>query len=982
MIRFVRLRLDGYLLREILPPFAVALLAFLVFIGLELILSLSDAVFARGISAAVLLRLLSYKLPNILTLALPAGVLLATFLALARLASDRELLAFQALGFSLRRLLFPFLLFGLVASAFSFAFSEFVVPTAEARYRQELLTLLYRGPAPLIQENVFFRGPQGELFYVERYTGERVEGVVVYDLAGRLYPRSSFPAVITAKSGTLSSGQLLLQEGRILHFGPQGELTEILGFAELALRVGEGIEEAVVGGRTPSEMSTRELRQQIELLRKSGHDVRSLLVEYHGKLAVAAAALVFVLFGAPLGALLGHRGRATGMVVGFVLAAGAQALFLWARTLARRGALPPILGGWLPHLALGALGLLLFLGADRLRLRGLLLFTLLGVTAFAAPPFTELVAEELVVEGEGQVFLAREATLALPDYTLTAHRLSLREGETGWLLEAWEAEVTSAKTTVRARSLQAFLSGEGELQKATLQAFTGEVAFAGPEKEETLRFFAEQGEVEFREGELSRVVGQNVEFTTCPCAEGAPYLVWAEEFSLLPGRWLWTKNLRIHSFGYPIVWLPFYAARLGKESVPFLPELGRGAWGWFLRWSFPWTLGEDTVGALALTLYPEVGRLDPALWAFWKNGDLYVARERAVFRFEGTFLGESWRVQGRYDAVGFLFSLSGRVQGWDLNGQAGLVEAESATYTRIPEFSLSRKVPLLGGDFALRLGFGRFREEGVEGWRAGFDLTWSWSAQFSGARIQLPIAFGLHQYPGTERAYLAVNPTLSLGRFSLGYQGRVGLGRSLFAFDATPSLSQVQLSFQVGMGNWSQTLEVGWDFLSPGFLPARWNLKTPAGTLSLSFQVQPCVLSRGRWEGALRGPSWTVSLSGGLSSAAWEDLLLRGRMDGEVWSVEGGIRLGMPGVIPRRVAFAAEGRVSAEWSWALTGEFDFPSQRFMQFDFSLFRTFLGCLRVGLSVYLGGFRVSLDVPAFPEARLRFAPLDEGLRLGGL
>lgn len=975
----MRLRLDGYLFREILPPFLVALLAFLVFIGLELILSLSDVVFARGISAGVLLRLLSYKLPNILTLALPAGVLLATFLALARLASDRELLAFQALGFSLRRLLLPFLLFGLLASAFSFAFSELVVPIAEVRYRRELLSLLYRGPAPLVQENVFFRGPEGELFYVERYRSERVEGVVVYDLAGRLYPRSSFPAVITAKEGILSSGQLLLRDGRVLHFGAQGELTKVLGFAELALHVGEGIEEAVLGGRTPGEMSTRELRQQIELLRKSGHDVLYLLVEYHGKLAVAAASLVFVLFGAPLGALLGHRGRATGMVVGFLLAAGAQALFLWARTLARRGGLPPALGGWLPHLVFGGLGLLLFLGADRLRFRGLLLL-LLGVTALGAPPFTELVAEQLIVEGEGKLFWADKASLSLEEYIVKAARLSLQEEEEGWLLQAWEAEVVSPKTTVRAELLRARLSEGGPLKSATLQAFAGEVTFAGPEKEETLRFSAAEGEVEFREGELTKVLGKNVRFTTCPCTEGAPYLVWAEEFLFLPGEWLWARNLQVFSFGYPLVWLPFYAAWLGKESVPFLPELGRSTLGWFLRWSFPWTLGADTVGALALTLYPEVGRLDPALWAMWGNGSLYLARERAAFRVEGSFLGEHWHVQGRYDAAGFLFSLSGGVRGWQLSGQAGLVKTESSAYMRIPEFTLSRKVTFLGGDLGLRLGFGRYREGAVEGWRAGLEATWSWSTQILGLRLGFPLAFGLHQYPGAERVYLAVNPTVYLGRVSLGYQGRIGLGRSLFAFDATPTLSQVGLSLQGEQGKWVQTLEFGWDFLGSGLLPVRWGVKGPGAVFSFLFQ--PFVHFQGRWEGTFQGPGWVLKILGGLSSSAWEDLLLRGLVAGEDWSLTGGVRLGMPLILLKRVAISGGGRISSEWSWAVAGEFDFLTQRFVQLELGVLHTFLGCLRLGLSVYVGGFRVSLDVPAFPEARIRFAPLDEGLRLGEL
>jgi len=54
----------------------------------------------------------------------------------------------------------------------------------------------------------------------------------------------------------------------------------------------------------------------------------------------------------------------------------------------------------------------------------------------------------------------------------------------------------------------------------------------------------------------------------------------------------------------------------------------------------------------------------------------------------------------------------------------------------------------------------------------------------------------------------------------------------------------------------------------------------------------------------------------------------------------------------------------------------------VQLELSVFHVFSGCLRVGLSLYLTGFRLSLDVPAFPEAKVQFAPIDEGLRLFGL
>ncbi len=977
----MRVRLDVYLLRELLPPFLVSLLAFLVFISLELVLSLSDALFARGISAASLLRLLSFKLPYILTLAAPAGALLATFLALARLASDRELLALQAVGYSLRRILVPFLGFGLGVSALSLVFSEVVVPEAEVLYRRELLTLLYRGPTPAIQENVFFRGTQGELFYVERYTGSRVEGVVIYDLSGRLFPRSLFPAVITAKEGVLARGEILLRQGRVLRFGSAGELTEVLGFAELRLEVGEKLEEAVLGGRTPSEMSARELRGRIELLGQSGHDVRALWVEYHGKLAIAGAAFVFVLFGAPLGILLGRRGRATGMVVGFILAAGAQALFLWARTLARRGLLPPFLGGWLPHLVLGALGVLLYLGADRLRFRGAILSLLsLTLMGFAAPPFTHLSAEEMVVEKEGLYWRVHQARLVLGDYTLQVREAEFRE-EGDWEMRGQEVRVEAKEGWVEAQGLWARLSPQGEITSAELRQFQGEARFQGPEKLEVLRFAASQGSVELAQGEITRVVGKDVRFTTCPCWEGAPYTISAEEFLLFPERWLFVRNVRVDSFGFPVVWLPFYAARLGEASIPFLPEIGRAGLGWFLRWSLPWTPWEGVVGALVLTWYPQAGQVHPGLSAAWEGGSLSVAADHGFLRLKGQLFGETWQAQTRWRGKSLTLDLSGRLGGWNLGVNAGTAEGPQGQYIRLPELALFRSSSVWGGELQTRLSLGNFQEGEKKGWRAGLAL--SWTRGFSLGPVQLRLSWdgGLDQYPGAERLYLAFSPSLGWGGISLWSQQRFSLGRSLFTFDALPGQSQAGVTLSAQAGGWTQKLSLGWDFLEGAPLPASWSLGGANLSVNLTWRLLPPAMGQGRAQWRWKGSGWMVEANVGYSGT-WQDMLLRGTFSWENLDLTWGARLTPWPPVPRRAYINVAGSLGPEWAWSAGVEYDFSARSWVQAEGGVFRTFLGCLRVGLRLGLGTLRLSLDIPAFPAYSLAVAPLDEGLRIGGL
>lgn len=980
-------KVDRYLWRELWPTFGLALLAFLVFIGLELVLSLSDALFARGAGAGEVLRLLLFKLPSMLTLAIPAGVLLAVFLSLSRLATARELLAFQALGYPLRRILVPFVMFGLLASCLSFLLSELAVPAAESAYRRELLSLLYRGrgeiPSP--QEDVFFRGAKGELYYVSRYQGNLAYGIVVYDLSGELYPHQGpFPVVITAQEGRFSGDRLELLAGRLLRFSQDGNLEEIVRFDSLVLTVGEELQQWLLAGRTPSEMSVRELLARVRLFSRSGLDPRNLLVELHSKLAVAAAALVFALFGAPLGALLGRRGRAAGAVAGFLLAAAAQGLFIWTRTLARRGFLPPSLGAWLPHILLGGLGLLLLVGVDRLRIRGLwrvaaglLLFASLGVAA--PPPFEELYADELVIQSGAELIEARGVRARVEGWELEAVRLSAVWSGAGWEITAQGAELSGKEAGLRADGLTVQLDETGDLVAAAAHGFSGSSTFRGPEKEETLLFTGGWGEVRFQEGELVRVEGREVEFTTCPCLEGAPYSVRARRFVLLPQRWLYAEGVEVLAFGRVVGWLPVYAARLGEEASPLFPELGRRGGYWFLRWHIPFSLGEGTWGAAGLTWFPGRGDLEPSLRLLWARVSAELSRERIRLQAQG----ETWEGSLSWQPERLQLTLSGTLGDTDWGLTWGEAKAGEVTYRRAPELSLTPgEFPLLGGTLSLRLLWGRYLEEAA-GWRTHVSASWSRAWELGRLRFSLPVSGSLDQYPAEERAVLSLSPTLSLGGLTLKYSGRLRAGRSPFEFDRQPPQSRLSVSLSASEGELRGGLSFGWDLATGKPLPGRWQLSLPGLELNTRLSLAPLAPIETDFRATFAGERLRLSLAGGIGYAPFrgKDLLIKGRLWGEGWKLTGGIRLATFPFALKRVAANYELSWGEAWMVRAAGEYDFSAARWLQLRAGLLRTFAGCLRAGVEVYLGGIRFTLEVPAFPQAKARFSPLDEGLRLGG-
>lgn len=976
-------RVDRYLVREILPLFLVAILAFLVFIGLELVISLSDTVLARGAGATELLHLVAYKLPTLFTYAIPAAALLATFLALGRLAADRELLAFQALGYSLRRLMVPFLLFGAVVSGISFALSEYAVPPAEEAYRRELLALLYRGASPQIQQAVFFRGLYGETYYVEQAAGDLLTGILVYDLTGRIYPvEGQFPTVITAREGQFQGGTLELAEGRVLRFTPSGGLAELVRFDQLTLEVEEDLRRAVLGGKTAAEMSLRELGERIELLRRSGVDPRSFLLEYHSKIAVSVAALVFVLFGAPLGALLGRGGRAGGAIAGFLLAAAAQGLFVWTRTLAQRGVIPTYLGAWTPHLTFGLLGLLLLAALDRLRLRGVLPFLLLvalGPTAQGTLPLTSFQAEELRVAQDSRVIEARGVEAEFGGYRLVAQTFLAQEEDGEWAIQATEACLVGADAELRANTLRAQLDASGSLKGVTARGFSGSSSFQGPEKEETILYSGEYGKASFAAGQLARVEATGVRFTTCPCLSAAPYTVEAAEFVLVPKEWLYARSITVTSWGIPVGWLPVYAARLGEEAFPLFPEVGWTGTELFLRWAIPWALGERVVGALGITLYLGRGSVDPSLRAVWEGGSLAVTPTSLRLRVEGGD-NTSWAGTISLTPTAQQVDLTGRIPDWDWAVSWGEGKRREEQYERRPEVTLARtERGWLGGDLALRLSGGVFREREVEAWRLVLSLSWSGQFTLGPLSLSLPWDLSLAQYTAEERMTAAARPALSWGPVTVSYLGRVGAGRSPFRFDTDPAQSQVVLALSLRLEDWQEHLSWGWNVAAGEPLPLHWTVSGSGLSSEVSFTF-PLSIAQARWSLTLRGGAGRLSLDTALRAGEWEDAIIRG-----AWSTEGvdlfaAVRVGPLPLHLGRLALSAEWRMDDNWSLSAAVEYDARSGRVVQLEGEAVRSLAGCLRVGVALGLRGIRLTLEVPAFPQAKVRFAPLDEGLRFG--
>lgn len=336
----------------------------LVIMGLsDQLLMLMDFWMNRGIPFFIVIRILFFRLPALLQSFLPVSALFAAVIVAVRWVRDQDMIVFESAGVSLRRLMFPVVIFGLILTGIQFYVQEYIAPHSQTAAETLFSEVLVKDPAPLIEAGRLIKDPQGRTFYASGY--DRVHGyfkdIIIVD------PTRTPMMFMMAKTGRFIRGSFRLDFVNIYSPSGHGWLHFEATIKQLSLPFGgDYIRGSGTGGNiahvpTSREMTLPGLSKAIHELEKVGLNSAGLRVDRELRYSLPFSNLVLSWLGVLIVVKLIHGKRGWGRWVlmgGFVALVCLIYLFLIAlmRSLGIAGVLPPIVAAWTPLIILVGVG--------------------------------------------------------------------------------------------------------------------------------------------------------------------------------------------------------------------------------------------------------------------------------------------------------------------------------------------------------------------------------------------------------------------------------------------------------------------------------------------------------------------------------------------------------------------------------------------------------------------------------------------------
>lgn len=358
--------LDKYILKETFLTFLFGIFAFsAVFVGSGTLLRIANFITQYGASVTAVIRLFVFSMPSIIVWTFPMSMLLATLMTFGRLSGSSEITAMKSCGIGFRRIATPVIIMSFFVSLFAIAFSEYVVPWANAAYNNTVRYEIQGNTSPKSQDHIILKEIQDgviqRIVYARRYDAETntMQGVSMQDFVdGKLYH------VENAEYAEWKSDQWTMHNG-ILYDVSDGETERTIRFDQQILPIQKNPKQVIREQKDAEELTMKELRAEIDVMRSQYIDTKKLETTLYQRITIPMASLIFAMVGIPLGMQPNRNSSSIGFGLSIIIIFIYYTIMTLSSAIGQGGMLQPAYAVWIPNVIGFVVGMLLLNRASK-----------------------------------------------------------------------------------------------------------------------------------------------------------------------------------------------------------------------------------------------------------------------------------------------------------------------------------------------------------------------------------------------------------------------------------------------------------------------------------------------------------------------------------------------------------------------------------------------------------------------------------------
>ncbi len=195
-------KLHLFILRSYINPLIMTFFISLFILVMQVLWRYVDDLVGKGLEVTILIELLFYASLQVIPMALPLAILLASLMTFGNLGENYELTALKSAGISLPKIMAPLIILTMLVAYGAFKFSNNVLPVANLKFTSLMYSVKKSRPEFDIKEKVFYDGLDDFSIKIEKKSknGEMLYGIMIYDHRNKIEGNTN---VTLADSGKL-----------------------------------------------------------------------------------------------------------------------------------------------------------------------------------------------------------------------------------------------------------------------------------------------------------------------------------------------------------------------------------------------------------------------------------------------------------------------------------------------------------------------------------------------------------------------------------------------------------------------------------------------------------------------------------------------------------------------------------------------------------------------------------------------------------